>query len=422
MFCSKCGTEFPKGANFCSSCGTPASQSRRPHIIWAWVVGVVVVLVVGFAVVKMRGGKGIAKPTDVSQTASSLIDPLTNEPTGLDSSFKNILDFRVGDLSDNKPGNKVDGVVAAEIKRYFKNKYNNHDPLEMTFGPSGAFFEPNSNQELFLVVRKDKAHDYHAAGYGSYYILANDHGNWLDFATSPIFKLQTSEDIIVNGVQYLLAFSEWSGQGDTDDHVGVLSLKNKTLKIINDDIADAEEHEGMFEFEPQFRRADTAYVKKIGDNLEFKNITWIKRPDWKSYRLYNEANFNIEQEDLRDKMDATSKASEPPAAPPPQPPAQDQPKPFKIVDFIDNTSSFKGHQITIELTYMGDDSIRDSVDNNIKFGIHDNVHFGTDVYVFIPRGIQNLPNIQKLDTVRVTFNCESGSLTKGNTAIMVARP
>ena len=121
MFCSKCGTEFPKGANFCSSCGTPASQSRRPHIIWAWVVGVVVVLVVGFAVVKMRGGKGIAKPTDVSQTASSLIDPLTNEPTGLDSSFKNILDFRVGDLSDNKPGNKVDGVVAAEIKRYFKD-------------------------------------------------------------------------------------------------------------------------------------------------------------------------------------------------------------------------------------------------------------------------------------------------------------
>jgi hypothetical protein len=277
-------------------------------------MGAVVMVVVGFAVIKKNRWNEKTKPMDVSQTALSLIDPLTNQPTGLDSSYKLILDFRVTDFGDIQPKNRVNGAIATEIKRYFKEKFKRHDPIEITSGPSGAFFEQNSLQQLFIVTRQDKTHNYAAAGYGlSYFILAYDHGNWSDFATDKIDSLRTSDYLVVDGIQCLMALSAYAGGGECGKDASIISLKNKVLKVINKNIAGSADGGGISG--PSYVLDDTAYVKKVGDNLEFKKITWVEREEWKGYRLYDEASFNKEQDDLKEKMQADSNTCGTPIAP-----------------------------------------------------------------------------------------------------------
>lgn len=333
MRCPKCSSEVRLGANFCPACGSDQRQAEPqppPPPIWPemihplaepepfapgmprkWLfVGIVagVLLVCGGLSIVLwtkHSFQSVAPPTPQSLASTPLIDPMTGEPTGLDSSFDTLVDFRgVNSTSGYFKSGPVDSAVVREIQDYFTKKFRNKDPIEVSNPLNGSFYAQNSTQDLFLVIRRDEEHNNHAQGYGSYYLLVRGQGMWSDYAIEPIDALRLAGDLNGDGVQEVLAVSAFTAQGETHIGAAIWSLNGQKLQVVREVIASSADTSDFYEDERAALRsqiADTAYVRTVAGRLEFQTITWVKRQGWNRFRRYDEAAFNREQAELEKK-------------------------------------------------------------------------------------------------------------------------
>lgn len=93
-----------------------------------------------------------------------------------------------------------------------------------------------------------------------------------------------------------------------------------------------------------------------------------------------------------------------------------------IVDFIDNTHSYKGKTLTLPLNIVGSirGTLRDNLGQEVKFWTSTKGGARLDVVILIPPSLA-VPNARSLDEVIVTFVCKEGDLRHGNEATKIKR-
>ncbi len=96
-----------------------------------------------------------------------------------------------------------------------------------------------------------------------------------------------------------------------------------------------------------------------------------------------------------------------------------------LVDFVDNTESYKGQTIEMNLVVwesMRDgESIRDFTGRSVEFKSMVPGSISFDVMIDIPSGL-SVPKADGADDVIVTFVSTQGSLNYGNEAVSITRP
>jgi hypothetical protein len=92
-------------------------------------------------------------------------------------------------------------------------------------------------------------------------------------------------------------------------------------------------------------------------------------------------------------------------------------------DFVDNTAKYKGKSLTMPLTYLGSDistaKLRDRLGTNGLFR-GEAAGGGFNIIIDLPATL-DVPDVQYLGHVVVTFDCKEGNLDKGNLAKKIER-
>lgn len=109
-----------------------------------------------------------------------------------------------------------------------------------------------------------------------------------------------------------------------------------------------------------------------------------------------------------------------------EPKKETEPKPQNelISDFVDNAEKYKGKLVCLQVTFLGGDfTLRElSGSKDVAFTAKDPNNGAKLVLgVDIPKDLK-LPDAKSGETVVLTFKCDSGSTSKGNTAVSVTRP
>lgn len=86
MYCQKCGTQNPEGANNCSNCGAPLGTPEKPKKKKKGLIIAVVAIIVVVAVIAALGGGGSKTPeTSSSGESTSAASAKTTEAKKADS-------------------------------------------------------------------------------------------------------------------------------------------------------------------------------------------------------------------------------------------------------------------------------------------------------------------------------------------------
>lgn len=107
--------------------------------------------------------------------------------------------------------------------------------------------------------------------------------------------------------------------------------------------------------------------------------------------------------------------------------AEDPPKPQNelISDFVDNPGRYKGKTLTLQVQYDGGagKTLRERLGGkSVPFkGKDPNNGAKLVLGLDLPKDL-DVPNAQQGEEVIVTFKCEAGNTSKGNTVTMITRP
>lgn len=94
----------------------------------------------------------------------------------------------------------------------------------------------------------------------------------------------------------------------------------------------------------------------------------------------------------------------------------------EMVEFIDNTATFKGKELAFWMSLDGDpgELLKDKVGSLAAFhAFPKSAHL--KMHVSIPKTME-VPNAGYSDSLIVKFRCNEGSMTDGNVALSITRP
>lgn len=102
MYCQKCGTQNPEGANNCSNCGAPLGTPEKPKKKKKGLIIAVVAIIVVVAVIAALGGGGSKTPETSSSGESTSAASASKTTSNKDFEVK-LKDSFATDDSEGKP-------------------------------------------------------------------------------------------------------------------------------------------------------------------------------------------------------------------------------------------------------------------------------------------------------------------------------